>query len=196
MKASLKAAIACGAAPLLTGVAIFIAWVATRADWLMAAGVIVLFAGVSAVACGVVCLAWYVWGAWRSQSVPDGRLACQTIAVLGLFLTNFLAARAAVWGGLAIHTRYTVSITNRSAVPLESARVEDGGVSISLGTIQPGATVKRGFWVEQEGELFLRGTQGGETVEAVIDGYVAPNLGGDATVGLEADGTVSVEHRR
>ena len=141
MKASLKVALFLGVAPLVTGMVIFAAWVLSRAEWLMAAGVITIYVGMCAVAVGAVCLAVYLWQSWRSKAIARRRLVCQAIAVLGLFLANFLAAGGAAFAAIVIDTRYTVSVTNQTNVPLESARIEGGGVDVPLGIIAPGATV-------------------------------------------------------
>jgi len=196
MKTSLKAALFFGTIPLVAGIAIFVAWVLFRAEWLMLAGVITIYAGLCAIAVGAVCLAVYLWRSWRSGTVPRWRLVWQTVAVLALFLANFIAADAAVSGAMLIEARYTVSITNHSNVPFESARIEGGGVDISLGVIVPGATVKRSFWIEHDGALFLKATQGSRKIEATIEGYVTNGVGGDMIVVLQPDGIVNVKPRR
>ena len=196
MKASLKVALFLGVAPLVTGMVIFAAWVLSRAEWLMAAGVITIYVGMCAVAVGAVCLAVYLWQSWRSKAIARRRLVCQAIAVLGLFLANFLAAGGAAFAAIVIDTRYTVSVTNQTNVPLESARIEGGGVDIPLGIIAPGATVKRSFRIEHDGKLVLKGAQGTKILEATIDGYVTNSLGGDKIVIIESNGTVNTKDRR
>jgi hypothetical protein len=196
MRTSLKAALVLGATPLVIGLAIFALWVLTRAEWLMGTGIVTMYGGVAVIVGAAVCLASYVWRSWRSRSVARGRLAWQTIGVLVLLLANFVAAGAAVFGAVMIEARYTVSVSNQSNVPLESARVEGGGVNMDLGIIAPGATIKRSFWIEHDGELVLNGMHGSRKVEASIDGYVTNNIGGDKLVVVEADGTVNVKDRR
>jgi len=195
MKTSLKAALFFGVAPLVTGIGIFLAWVLSRADWLMAAGVVTIYVGMCSVAVGAGCLGFYLRRSWRSQAVPRRRLVWQTVAVLALFLVNFVAAGAAVLGAMVIESKYTVAVTNQSAEPFRSARIEGGGVAIELGVIAPGKTIKRSFWIEQDGELVLRAKQGTAELEATIDGYVTNSLGGNKVVVLEADGTVNVRDR-
>jgi len=196
MKTSLKAALVLGAAPLVIGLAIFALWVLTRAEWLMGAGVVTIYGGIAVIVGAAVCLVTYVWRSWRSRSVARGRLVWQTIGVLALFLANFVAAGGAVFGAVMIEARYTVAVSNQSDVPLGSTRVEGGGVSIEFGTIAPGATIKRSFWIEHDGELILNGMHGSSKIEASVDGYVTNNMGGDKLVVVEAGGTINVKDRR
>ena len=121
MRASLKAALFLGIAPLVTGIAIFLAWVLSRAEWLMGAGMITIYAGIGCVAVGVACLAVYLWRSWRAEAARRRRLAWQAVGMLALFLANFAVAGGAVYGAIMIETRYTVSITNHSSLPLESS---------------------------------------------------------------------------
>ena len=175
---------------------IFLAWVVSRAVWLMAAGVVLIYAGVCCIAVGAVCLAVYLWRSWRAGAAPRRRIAWQALGVLALYLVNFVAAGGAVFGAIMIETRYTVSITNHSSVALESAQVAGGGVCAEFGNILPGATVKRSFWIENDGELVLTGTHGTRKVDATVDGYVTSNFGADLAVVLKTDGTVSTTDKR
>ncbi len=115
--------------------------------------------------------------------------------MLALYLANFAVAGGAVFGAIMIETRYTVSITNHSDLPLESAQVAGGGVRLAFGDVPPGAAVKRSFWIEHDGILILTGIHGTEKVEATVDEYVTNNLGADKVVVLEANGTVSTRDR-
>jgi hypothetical protein len=196
MKTSLKAALVLGATPLVVGLGIFAAWALTHAAWLMNAGLITIYGGIAVVAGALVFLASYVLGSWRSRSVPRRRLVWQTIGVIILLLANFAAAGAAVVGAVLLETRYTLSVTNQSNVAIDSARVDGGGVNLDLGVIAPGATVQRTFRIAREGELVLHGTQGAKKIETSIDGYVTPNLGGDKSIVVAADGTVIIKDQR
>lgn len=196
MKGSLKAALIFGAAPLVMGIAIFVAWVFTRADWLETAGFLTIFAGIGAVGIGTICLVVYTERSWRSREIERRRLVWQAVGTGALLLANFPAAAGAVVGAELIETCYTVTFTNQSDVTLESARLQGGGVNLSLGDVAPGATVKKSFWVGQDGELVLTGKHGTARVDAIVEGYVTNGLGGDKMVVLDADGSVNVKDRR
>jgi len=195
MRTSLKCALLFGIAPLVSGTAIFVAWAVSRADWLMGAGITTIYAGMCSVALGAACLAVYLWKSWRLRTIRRSRLAWQATAVIALFLANFIAAGAAILGAMVIESRYTVLIANQSDAPLESVSIEGGGVEINLDVIAPGATAKRSFWIEHDGELVLKGSHTFGKIEATIDGYVTNGLGGDKVVVLGADGTVDVKDR-
>lgn len=196
MKALLKAAWVAGAAPLVVGSAIFIAWLFLRADILMPAGVIVIYAGLCSIAVGVICLAIYLWKSWRSQVVPRRRLILQAASLTGLFLANFIAAGGFVYGAIMIESRYNLSITNHGDKPLQAVRINGGGVNVELGDIASGETVKHAFWIEHDGELLLTAKQGGEKIEAVVDGYVTNSMGSDIRVTVDASGKVIAEDKR
>ena len=196
MKRRLRAAVICGWAPLLVGIVIFLAWLITGASWLMFAGLMTIYAGMCAIGVGTILLATHVWLSWRQREIARRRLIIQTIAVLALFAVNFLAAGGAVAGALAIDSRYTVSVTNQSAVPLQSVRAEGGGVAVDLGDVPPGETVTQSFWIVHDGQLALSGRYGSKEVHAIIDGYVTNGVGGDVTVSLDTNGDVSVSERR
>ena len=191
----LRTAWAAGTVPILVGTAIFIMWLIFRTNELMFAGVVTIYAGLCSVFFGVICLAIHLRRNWLSSEVPGHRLAWQAIAVIGLFLANFVAAGCFVFGAALIETRYHLSITNQSNETLQAAHVEGGGVSILFGDIVPGQTVKRAFWIDGEGELVLTATLGERKVVAVVDGYVTDCMGNDAKVTVEASGEVLTQDR-
>lgn len=201
MQRTLKAAIVLGAAPLLTGIAIFLAWLVIRVYWahgafaLMFAGVLLPHLGVLCLAAGAVCLGIWIWRA-RRAGAPRQFIVRHTAAVLALFASNFIAAGGAFVGAIYITTRYTVSVTNASHATLHDVRVHGGGVDEDLGNIAPGETARCAFWIDHDGQLVLTARQGPERVEADVDSYVTHNIGGDATVTVSDGGAVEVHHRR
>lgn len=201
MQRTLKAAFVLGAAPLLTGIAIFVAWLFIRAHWLegagalMFAGVLLIKAGIISVAAGAVCLGIWFRRASRAR-VPRRLVIRRTAAVLALFASNFVAAAGAVAGALYLETRYTVSVTNASHATLHEVRIHGGGVDEGLGSIAPGKTARCSFWIDHDGELVLTARRGPETIEADVEGYVTNGMGGDAAVTVGDGGAVEVHHRR
>jgi hypothetical protein len=171
-------------------------WLIFRADVLMAAGVITIYAGLASIVVGLICLAIYLWRNWRSSELPRRRLVWQTTLLIALFLANFVAASGFVYGAIMIETRYHLSITNGGKEPLQDVRVRVGTFGVDFGDIPAGETRKKGFWIEGEGELVLTATQGGQQLEAVADGYVTPNLGGDVEVTVNPSGEVVAEDQR
>jgi hypothetical protein len=89
--------------------------------------------------------------------------------------------------GIGWATRYTLELDNRAATPWTDVELRAPGVEQML-TVPTGATLTRSLWFRGDGVLTLR-ADGRETV---VEGYVTHNLGGDATVVRERDGTVRV----
>jgi len=195
MKRFLQAALFCGAAPLVVGIAIFVAWIFTRAGWLMVAGVFTIYAGLCSVGIGAICLVVYVWRSWRSGEIKHRSLVWQAVGTAALLLANFPAGVSVVMGAILIETRYTVTLTNQSDVPLKSAEVCGGGVDVRFGDVAPGATVVRSFWIKADGELVLTAIHGSNKVETTVEGYVTNGMGGDKIVVLDANGSVNIKDK-
>jgi hypothetical protein len=92
MNRSYRAAILCGAVPLLTGISIFLLWLATRWEWLMVAGLLTLYGGVFFFVTGVMALANYCWIALRMPELPKRRVWRLTLACTLLLFSNFAVA--------------------------------------------------------------------------------------------------------
>jgi len=186
----------CGIVPLVAGVGIFLAWVATRQDWLMTAGMVTLVAGFISFCTGAVALGRFCWLAIRKERIPRTQVWSKAGRSAGLLVVNFPIAVAIVVGAIAIETRYTVRIINDLSQPLHQVRVYGGGVDRRIGTMDPGATRRRGFWIQQDGELTLEMKLGPTLVQTNIDGYVTPNMGEDLRVTVNPDSTISIISRR
>jgi len=191
---SYRAALVCGAAPLLTGISIFLLWLVTRWDSLMLAGLHTIYAGLAAFAVGCIALTIYLWRAFRSPDADQRRVRNATLACGGLLLVNFPVAFGIVAAVIDIESRYTVVIHNDSGQPLEDVRVFGGGCDKSLGSIAPGDTVRRRLRFDTDGELRLHATIGTTDIDEVIDGYITRDIGGRPTVTVEPGGAVSVVH--
>lgn len=194
MNGAYRVALICGTLPLLVGVSIFVLWLVTRWDWLTLAGFYTLFGGVVIFLVGVVALACYCGQAFQAPNLPRRRLWLSTIACAGLLLSNFPVAGGIIVAVAAIESRYTVTIHNASQQPLNDVRVFGGGCDESLGSIPPGDTARRSFWVEHDDELKLHAISGTAVHKETIDGYVTNGMGGHTTVTLNLDGTISVSN--
>ncbi len=190
MKNLLRLAVLCGVLPLVAGIGIFVAWVITEASWLTMAGLLTINVGVYAVVVGLVLLIVYMSWAWQGGQIPRRRLVGQTLAVVALFAANFVAAGGAVMGAQVISSRYTVVVTNQSNAPLQSARIEGGGVAVEFGDIPPGATVSESFWIKHDGQLTLSGRHGSNDVHAVIADYVTNGQGDYLDVTVDPNGNI------
>lgn len=186
----------CGAVPLFLGTAIFLLWLIVRWDWLVIAGGVVLFAGVPVVVVGFGALARFWWVTSRTPNVSPRRLRVATLASAGLLLTNFPVAAVIVWAALAIDTRYTVVVHNASQVQLDRVRVFGGGCDASYGSLPPGATASRSFWIRGDGVIVLRASSGDDGLEQSISSYVTVGGGGHLTVTVEQDKRIAVLSQR
>lgn len=61
-------------------------------------------------------------------------------------------------GVLAYASRYTVEIQNATQHPLNNVRILGAGVDVEVGTIKPGETVSRSFFIRQDGVLRIEAT--------------------------------------
>lgn len=158
----------------------------------MMVGIFTLYCGTAVVLIGVVALSRYCWQACRMPKVPRRRVWFSTFAGAGLLLLNFPVAGGIVAAAIALETRYTVIVQNDSLQPLESVRVFGGGCDESLGTIPPGSSVRRSFWIQHDGELEFYALGDDTSYEKIINGYVTNGLGGHTIVTIRSDGTMSL----
>lgn len=185
------ASIVCGAAPMIVGVGVFLAWLAVRAEWLELVGLVTLGIGPAVVAVGAVCLLIYVLA--RRKLPPDRRGGwLRPIAAGALLLANFPVAAAVFSAAWAIETRYVVEIRNAAPVAARSVVLTGSGVETSFGDIPPGGQAKRGFHIRHDGELTLTAVLGDQPIETVIDEYVTNNLGAHKVVTIGPGGEVRV----
>lgn len=194
MKWWYRAAIVCGAAPMVVGVGVFLVWLAVRADWLMLVGGVTLTAGPAVVAVGAVCLLIYVLA---RRKVPEGRRGrgwwLRPVGALGLLLANFPVGYAVFTAAWFVETRYVVEIHNTAPVAAQSVTLTGGGVEVPFGDIHPGERVQHGFHIRHDGELTLTAVLGDQPVETVIYTYVTNSLGANKVVTIGPGGEVSVD---
>jgi hypothetical protein len=190
-----RAAIFCGAAPLLTGTAIFLLWTITRWRALMDAGLWVIVAGVGLSVTGCIALIAYIVFARRDPSLPRRTIWMRGTRAAFLLLANYPVAAVILSAAIAIETRYTVTIHNHSSHPIEQARIEGGGVTVSFGAVAPGASVRRTFHFQDDGTLEFSGVYQGRIVGRQIESYVTSGLGGDTEIALDESGRLRVDRR-
>jgi hypothetical protein len=192
VKASYRVALACAALPLVTGTSVFLLWLLTRSDVLVAAGLFTLFGGLALFAVGVLALARFCWLGLRMPEPPPRFWASTALAAV-LLLSNFPAAGLILWKVADLESRYTVVVRNGTASTLEGLHVAGGGHAYAaFGPIPPGVSASRAFRIRHEGELDLHTDRGASR----IDGYVTANDSATAFVTVGPDGEVSVEFAR
>jgi hypothetical protein len=196
MSRTYRIATICGATPLLVGVVIFLLWLVTRWDWLMAAGMFTIYGGVAMLLFGAIALVRFCWLALGTPDFPRRRLWVSAVWCAALLLSNFPVAAAIVVGAVSIETRYVVTVHNSSSRPLTDVRVSGGGCEVDFGTVAPGVTVRRSFWVRCDGTLVFHAASGFTRYNETIDGYVTNGMGGNASVTVGPEGTISVADKK
>lgn len=175
--------------PMLVGLSILGLTVLTDdAALLPLAGVLCVYAGFSMNVAGVVLA---VVGHVRARR--EGVALAQRWRVTGCLVALLVAAwpTAAVCfdAGIAWITRYSLRLSNRAQTPW-LVELRGPGLEDAL-TIAPGEHTIRRYWFGGDGSLRLRAD--GREVE--VEGYVTPNLRGDAAVMRNSDGSVVVRPR-
>lgn len=195
MNRTYRIALICGAAPLFIGISIFFLWLITRWNWLMMAGLFTIYGGIPIFLIGVAALTRFCWLAFRTRDLSQRRLWTSVICCAGLLLSNLPVAAAIVVGAVMIEARYTVTVHNASSQPLDDVQVSGGGCEVNFGTISPGATMRRSFWVQCDGELEFCAVSGPARHNKTIDGYVTNGMGGNTSVIVGPQGTISVANK-
>jgi hypothetical protein len=195
MNRAYRAALACGAVPLVVGIGVFLIWLATRSYWLILPGMGTVYLGCAAFVGGVVMLRRFYRLASQTQAFPRRRLRLSVLACAALLMLNFPVAAGIMVAVTAIQTCYVVVVHNASRQPLENVVTSGGGCEELLGHIPPGGTVRKWLWIQRDGSLEFRAVSGTSTHEAPIDGYVTNGLGGNVTVTVDSDGSIIVDHR-
>jgi hypothetical protein len=192
---ALVLALACAALPLLSGVAVFVAWVYTRANWLASAGVVVMGVGVVLFLVGIGALIRHLRVARHAPDAPHRPRMLAVVLIGGLLFVNFPAAAVLTYLVIAIESSYTVVVCNQTGCELTDVRVEGGGCSADFGSIASGDSGRRVFWVRHDGRLEITAREGADTRSKIIDEYVTNSLGGHTTVTLHPDGAIAIVRR-
>lgn len=191
----LQIAVVCGATSLTIGITIFLAWLLTRWNGLMMAGILTVYGGVGVVAIGAVSVAVFVWKSLRAGQAPRKQVVRRAVAVGSLLLLNVVVAAIIIASVTYLETRYVVTVVNASSAEVRSFVVTGGGVTIDVGMLPPGAEAHRVFFIKHDGVLKGEGVQGERRIEGVIEGYVTHGMGGNMLVKITPSGTLDVADR-
>lgn len=195
MNHAYRIALTCGVTPLLVGVSIFLLWLIPRWEWLVIPGAAAIYGGVAAFFVGAVALARVCWLACRSPNIPRKRHVLAILACIALLLANVAMAGGIIAAVIAMKTRYLVIIRNDSTHVLSGIRVRGGGCEARLGAISPNGATRRSLWIQQDGSLEFLAVSGTTALTHTIDGYVTTGMGGQTTVVINRDASISVRHQ-
>lgn len=180
-----------GGLPLLTGTAVFAAWVVTGWVQWIAVGFGVIGLGTLAVLVGLVCLV-FAFDAFRSGGqLTSGELAQRMLLALGLQLVNFPAAAGLMLAAIHLESRCVLTLTNATGAELRDWQLTYPGGEILVDTWAAGESRRHSFWPKREGrvELYV-GDLNGSSYEFLIDGYVSDDFGIEWTVQLLPEGQI------
>ena len=140
-----KAAIWCGAVPLLAGSLVFWVWLPTRWDWLMIAGLWILAAGLVLFLMGNLCLRFHIRR--QREMFPDQEVLWRRPYRLAsvLLLANLPAAAIYAGAGIYLSSTYLVEVRNDSAKPVDAILLLGPGVREEIGPIPSGGSSSSRF---------------------------------------------------
>ena len=198
-KAWLKIAVACGALPMMGGVAALIVFLRSEATakslevW-GKVGAAVLIGGLALFCVGLVTLSTYLLKG-RRQGVPGRDLAQNTMMTLILLLVNFPAALACIWIADDSISSIKIHFMNESTTVVEDIHITWPGGEQGIGDLAPDDTARISFLVSGDGMVDFTARQGGEPCGGNLIGYVTPNMGETDDVVFLDDCQVTVEMR-
>ncbi len=187
-----RASLFCGAAPLLTGIAIFLTWLVFGWYQLMAAGLFTILGGTVLVIAGAIFLTAHVKQGRREAGFRWSRV----YAAAALLLVNFPVAVVIVVMAVSTYTRYVVTVQNATPVPITSFILLAPGEQIELGPIRPGGRAREVMWFKGDGQLTFEATDGGQVFHGTIEGFVTNGWGGHSHVKITNTGQVEITKRR
>lgn len=184
MTKSLKAAIVCGIAPLVTGLCVYLVWRITRIDGLMLVGLWTVGVGVVAFLAGITFLAIHnFWPARDSVARPG-----QSLAVSALLCLNFPVAALCFWSALDISTRYTLTVVNEGTQTVTDFEIKGAGIAHKFSAIVPGESVREHFHPNADGRLNFTAKQGVLPMAGCIEDYTTGGLGGEKIIRINPGG--------
>jgi hypothetical protein len=184
-----KLAMASGLAPLIAGVGIFAAWLVTRADWFMGAGIYNLMAGLVLFFCGLVFLLVYGLGERKSgNSFPKK----QTLIALAILLLNFPTAAVVIYAVKYIVSTSSVTVLNMSSFVVTDMVLNAGLRSHPFPPIASDQEVTESFRFKYEGAIVYKLSVDGSVKSGIIFGYVSDGMGESATLVIKSDGTIQI----
>ena len=180
-KAWLKTAVACGALPMMGGVAALAVFLRSEptADSLevwVKIGVAALIGGLALFCVGLVTLGVYLLKG-RRQGVPGRDLAQNALMTLLLLMVNFPAALACMWVAGDSICRVRLHLMNESTSVVEDLNITWPGGEQHIGDLGPLDRAEISFLVSGDGTVDFTARQGGESCEGNLIGYVTSNMG-------------------
>ena len=193
-------AVACGALPMVCGVAALVVFLLSEADadsivetW-MDVGTLILIGGLVLFCVGLVTLGVYLLKG-RQQGVPGRDLAQNSLMTFILLLVNFPAALACIWVAGDSIPRVRINLVNESTTVVEDLNITWPGGEHIIEELGPQDGAELFFHVSSDGTVDFTARQAGESCEGNLSGYVTPNMGVTMEVVFLGDCEVRVTER-
>jgi hypothetical protein len=184
-----KLALASGLAPLIAGVGIFAAWLVTRADWFMGAGIYNLMAGLVLFFCGLVFLLVHCLVERKSgKRFPQK----QTLIGLAILLLNFPTSALIIYSVEYIVSTSSVTVVNNSSFAVTDMVLNAGLRTHPFPPIAADQEVTESFRFKYEGAIAYKLSVDGSIKSGIMFGYVSDGMGESATLVIKSDGAIQI----
>ena len=188
----LRIAQVCGLLPLIVGAGIFVAWVTQHRDLILYAGLLAVPGFILIILGGFVALVAFIRQA-RRKSAPYLQRAILTIVLL---LANFPAGAGLAYLAMQIKTTYSVYLVNNSDQTFQSITLTDPeGNTFQIAPPPPHGQNKHSLHFNGEGQVKYTLQIDGVPKSGTMFGYITNNMGGQAHLTVEADGSITILER-
>lgn len=185
----------CGLTPLITGLVFFIAWLSTRQNGLVFAGLVMIYPLLLMILAGFAALVMFV----RTAKRENRPYLLKSLRILALLLVNFPAA-----GGMAAVTHHIMSVF--TVIFINSADAPTGAITLkdpdnrqfSIAPLAPHSSAEQKFHFQGEGSVTYRiepdrADSGGQARSGILFPYVTTALGGYARLIIKPGGDIAVD---
>jgi hypothetical protein len=174
--------------PLVMGTGIFVAWVFTRQDWLMSAGIYTIAGGLILFVVGVVAI-FFIARLAKKQGLPCKK---KLIILTCLLVMNFPVAMGMTFSALDILAEYKVVIVNNSTESVQIVFSDPMGNNHAVPDVSPHSKTQMIFHFEGEGAVMYQMTSKTLDRSGTLFGYITNGVGGKAVLEIQEDGLIKV----
>ena len=167
--------------PLVMGTGIFGAWVFTRQDWLMSAGIYTIAGGLILFVAGVVAV-FFIARLAKKQGLPCKK---KIITLACLLVANFPVAMWMTFSALDILAEYKVSIINNSTESAQIIFSDPTGKIHAVPDVSPHSKTQMIFHFEGEGAVMYQVTSKTFDRSGTLFGYITNGMGGSAVLEIQ-----------
>lgn len=174
--------------PLVTGAVILVAWLVTRQNWLMMAGIYTIICGLILFSMGVVAIIVIARLA-KKQGLPCKK---KIILLTCLLLLNFPVAMGMTHYALNILSEYKVLIVNNSNESADIIFFDPAGKNYAVTDVSPHSKTQNIFHFEGEGPVSYHVKSKSFDRAGTLVGYNTPGVGGGAVLTVQENGLIKI----